>query len=114
MEYFLRGLPVESFTQPPGVISRTICSSQGLLTQESTSSAIPEFFLQGTEPTKYCFSEPSVTNTSSQEQDSDEKEKDTKSTDTQTEKKNDDKKEDKEKKIEIHIEVSPTSIPLPT
>lgn len=115
MEYFLRGLPVEPFTQPPGVISKTVCSTQGLLIRESTSSAISEFFLKGTEPTKYCFGEPSVTTPSSQEQDPNDKddEDDTPTdTPTPTDKKND--KEDKEKKIEIYIEVSPTSIPLPT
>jgi len=58
MEEFLKGTPVEAFTEPPGIVAESICSSNGLLVKEATSSAMTEFFVEGTEPTASCNSTP--------------------------------------------------------
>lgn len=54
MEAGLRGKPTESFIQPAGVISEKVCLEDGLKVEFATSSAYPEFFLRGTQPTKLC------------------------------------------------------------
>lgn len=54
MENFLNGLPVESFNVPEGINSLTVCSYNGLIAKEATSSAVREYFIQGTEPKGIC------------------------------------------------------------
>jgi len=54
MEHMLSGTPVEKFTPSSGIIKLTICKEKGLRIRIATSSAINEFFLPGTTPTKYC------------------------------------------------------------
>lgn len=46
--------PVERFTPPSGVTSRSICGFNGLIVRNATSSALLEYFISGTEPTRYC------------------------------------------------------------
>jgi 1A family penicillin-binding protein len=57
MEQYLRGTTVENFTPPVGVNQISICRFNGLLLREtsSTSSAMREYFLRGTEPTRTCL-----------------------------------------------------------
>lgn len=57
MQYFLKDLPNEQFTIPPNIITATICKGNGLLAKESTSSAINEYFVVGTEPKQLCNSD---------------------------------------------------------
>jgi 1A family penicillin-binding protein len=62
MENFLIGMPVERFTPPPSVRSLAVCRENGLRVKNATSSAMTEFFLRGTEPTKFCDSPESQNN----------------------------------------------------
>lgn len=55
MEHYLAGSPVENFQPPAGVVTKNICSYNGLLIKDATSSATQEYFLRGTEPTQYCY-----------------------------------------------------------
>lgn len=56
MEQFLKNTPIEKFEPPGEVKALSICKSNGLLLRDksATSSAV-EYFLAGTEPTKYCY-----------------------------------------------------------
>lgn len=54
MEKFLAGTPVENFQQPESVQKLYVCRSNGYLVKTATSSAMPEYFLDGTGPTRYC------------------------------------------------------------
>ncbi len=54
MEHMLAGTPIEKFSPSGGIIRLTICKEKGLRIRNATSSAINEFFLPGTVPTKYC------------------------------------------------------------
>lgn len=54
MEKYLANTPVENFEKPEDVVRLKICSFNGLLTDEATSSAITEVFVKGSEPTKRC------------------------------------------------------------
>ena len=54
IERILQGTTRESFIPPSGVTQLTICKENGLKTTVATSSAYPEYFLKGTEPTKDC------------------------------------------------------------
>lgn len=64
MQTFLQNLPTENFLPPPNVQRLPICKSQGLLSRTTaTASAFMEYFIQGTGPKRYCFSEsiPTIT-----------------------------------------------------
>jgi len=63
MEFFLRGRPIERFNVPSTVLRVTICKENGLRAQGATSSAMTEYFLSGTLPTKSCTDDPSATTT---------------------------------------------------
>lgn len=54
MERALRETPVERFTPPSGVARVPVCRENGLKANTATSSAYPEFFLQGTVPVRDC------------------------------------------------------------
>lgn len=54
MEQYLKGQPLEKFEKPSNVIAKNICTYNGLLLREATSSAQTEYFVKGTEPTRYC------------------------------------------------------------
>ena len=56
MERFLSQKPIEKFTVPSGVSSIPICRNNGysLKTTAATSSAMVEYFLPGTGPTRSC------------------------------------------------------------
>jgi 1A family penicillin-binding protein len=43
-----------AFAQPYGVVTARICPGQGLLVPPKSRSGVEEFFLAGTEPTRYC------------------------------------------------------------
>jgi membrane peptidoglycan carboxypeptidase len=63
MEKFLAGTPVEAFKQPDGVQKLYVCRSNGYLVRNNyaTSSAMAEYFLDGTGPTRYCTNTPRPT-----------------------------------------------------
>lgn len=65
MERFLQGTPVETFNPPSDLIKLTICKENGGKTTVATSSAYPEFFIRGTEPTKNCGISPTPSPTAS-------------------------------------------------
>lgn len=54
MEHMLIGTPAEKFIPSGGIIKLTICKEKGLKIRTATSSAMTEYFLPGTQPTKYC------------------------------------------------------------
>ena len=54
MEHMLTGTPVERFNPPSSVLRVTICKENGLRAEAATSSAMTEYFLSGTIPTKSC------------------------------------------------------------
>jgi membrane peptidoglycan carboxypeptidase len=88
MEYFLKGKPVISFSQPDGILKMDVCRENGLRAEVATSSAYPEFFLPGTTPKSSCITptpELSETPTPTPEEKKDEEEKET-PTPTPTEK----------------------------
>lgn len=62
MEYFLKGKPIERFTVPSSILRVTICKENGLRAEGATTSAMTEYFLSGTLPTKSCTDPiPSIT-----------------------------------------------------
>jgi len=54
MEHILSGTPIEKFEPSSGIIKVSICKEKGYKIRGATSSALTEFFLPGTEPTRYC------------------------------------------------------------
>lgn len=54
MKKFLAGTAMESFEPPGGVKTLTICSYNGLVAKEAASSAVKEYFIEGTEPRGIC------------------------------------------------------------
>lgn len=54
MEAYLRGKPVESFIRPQNIAEEQVCFEDGQKVEFATSSAYPEFFFRGTQPTKLC------------------------------------------------------------
>ncbi|MBI2022487.1 PBP1A family penicillin-binding protein [Candidatus Daviesbacteria bacterium] len=55
IEKFSEGKPPVNFEPPPGVIKISICKENGFrLKGEATSSAFFEYFIKGSEPTRYC------------------------------------------------------------
>lgn len=54
MEQFSKGQDIAKFEKPQGVVEASICSSNGFLSREATSSAYKEYFAKGSEPRKYC------------------------------------------------------------
>lgn len=56
MEKFLEGTPVEQFIPPSNIAMVMVCKNNGLVAREATSSAIKEYFVKGTEPSKFCGS----------------------------------------------------------
>lgn len=54
IERFSRGTPIAQFEKPANVTSRSICRYNGLLVRSNTMPAQTEYFLAGTEPTRYC------------------------------------------------------------
>ncbi|CAN5165706.1 PBP1A family penicillin-binding protein [soil metagenome] len=54
MEHMLAGTPIEKFTPSSGIIKVSVCKEKGYKIRNATSSAITEFFLPGTSPTRYC------------------------------------------------------------
>ena len=48
------GLPVVSFTRPPGITERQVCSISGLLPTEHCPNVVTEKFIAGTEPLMTC------------------------------------------------------------
>lgn len=62
MEHMLARTPVEHFNPPSSVLRVTICKENGLRAEAATSSAMTEYFLSGTIPTKSCTDPiPSIT-----------------------------------------------------
>lgn len=61
MERFLQGTPVEKFVPPNSVMSESICKDKGLLVNQATSSAMTEFFINGTAPTQLCYGSQPIT-----------------------------------------------------
>ncbi len=55
MEHYLADTPVEAFVQPSTIIALSVCSHNGFVAKEATSSAISEYFIKGSEPTAICF-----------------------------------------------------------
>lgn len=55
MQYALtdRGVPVEEFQRPPGIIERDVCWESGLLPTSACGRVVKEVFIEGTEPTQY-------------------------------------------------------------
>lgn len=75
MEHMLAGTRIEHFNPPSSVLRVTICKENGLRAETATSSAMTEYFLSGTIPTKSCTDalptiteEPTATPTSVQVQ----------------------------------------------
>lgn len=60
MEHYLNNKPEVAFQKPDGVVAAAICSYNGLLVRGATTSAKTEYFLSGTEPTRYCYTQPPV------------------------------------------------------
>ncbi len=57
MEKIHADLPVVTFpSKPSDVVSTTVCAYSGDLVSSSCSEKITDYFLRGTEPTKYCDS----------------------------------------------------------
>ena len=56
MSRALEGKPVEEFTVPEDIVQVQIDDESGLLAPEGSADGIPEYFLRGTEPTKYAES----------------------------------------------------------
>ncbi|MBI4084806.1 MAG: PBP1A family penicillin-binding protein [Candidatus Levybacteria bacterium] len=54
MEKALRGMPIERFITPSGIIRTPVCKENGYRANTATSSAYPEYFLKGTVPIKDC------------------------------------------------------------
>jgi membrane peptidoglycan carboxypeptidase len=56
IERYLEGTPIEKFEIPSTISTQFICRQNGYLlrNQNATSSAIPEYFLSGTGPTRMC------------------------------------------------------------
>jgi 1A family penicillin-binding protein len=44
------------FIQPTGLVELTVCGHNGLISRNATSSAVKEYFVQGTQPTRNCNS----------------------------------------------------------
>lgn len=57
MEDFSNGTPVKEFSPPPGLVQVDVCRSQGLRMPRgyTFSDSIKEYFIEGSEPTRYCF-----------------------------------------------------------
>jgi membrane peptidoglycan carboxypeptidase len=55
MKYALtdRGVPVQEFERPPGIVERSVCWESGLLPTPECGRVVNEIFIQGTEPTQY-------------------------------------------------------------
>lgn len=60
MEHVNEGLAVKTFEPPGDVVKVAICSSNGGKVTSATSSAIMEYFVQGTQPTKSCTNMPGL------------------------------------------------------
>jgi len=60
MERYLQHKPKVAFAMPAGIEGMTICRSNGyqLRSSVATSSAMQEYFLAGTGPTRLCYSQP--------------------------------------------------------
>jgi len=52
MEWLHRGLPVESFVRPPGIVTAIVDSTSGKLPTEYSPHLIQEIFIEGTVPTE--------------------------------------------------------------
>lgn len=52
MAWLHEGLPVESFTRPPGIVSVVVDATSGKLPTEYSPSRTQELFIQGNEPTE--------------------------------------------------------------
>jgi membrane peptidoglycan carboxypeptidase len=53
MEYAMRGQPVETWQEPPGMVRVTVCVPSGLLPTSDCPATRQELFIAGTEPTTY-------------------------------------------------------------
>lgn len=58
MEKFLAGTSVEEFVPPAGVVRVTACSFNPQIA--TSSAAVTEYFVKGTEPPRSCFFQPSL------------------------------------------------------
>lgn len=54
MERYSNELPQLAFTPPSRVIAVNVCRGSGLLTGNARGIGYTEYFIQGTEPTRYC------------------------------------------------------------
>ncbi len=54
LEHYSAQEPYLTFTPPDGLVALRVCQSRGLLVGQAGRSGYQEYFLQGTEPTKYC------------------------------------------------------------
>jgi len=52
MQYTLRGLPVESWSVPQGIVSLDVCDPSGLLPTTACPNVVSEVFMTGNEPTQ--------------------------------------------------------------
>ena len=57
MKVVLKNVPEKKEIIPPSIISVLIDKKTGLLAPQPNSNAIPEYFIKGTEPTKYATKE---------------------------------------------------------
>ena len=57
MQQILKDVPEESEIKPASIISVLIDKKTGLLAPQPNSHSIPEYFIEGTEPTKYATKE---------------------------------------------------------
>ena len=71
MEKFHEGTPIAQFEAPQGMVKLAVCPGNGLILKNpaSTSSAQVEYFLPGTQPNKYCNSNPSPAPSAQPQQD---------------------------------------------
>ena len=53
-----RGRPVESFPEPAGMVSRTVCTESGMLATVACPHLTNETYNAGSEPTEYCTVHP--------------------------------------------------------
>ncbi|CDM69186.1 Penicillin-binding protein [Clostridium bornimense] len=56
MEKAHENLPGKSIAQPSNIVSAYICEESGLLASKNCSYGYTEYFVKGTQPTKYCTS----------------------------------------------------------
>ncbi len=57
MRYAHKGLKLEGFEKPPGVVQATVCQTSGLLAQSFCKQVTTDYYIQGYQPTEACSRE---------------------------------------------------------